>query len=194
MSKIKTAIYEMGDLHFPRELTEEELKKIAYHEAGHGLLHTLFEKEFNDDKLISLSIVPRGTSLGITRILDVESLPTIEELKREISFLMGGYAAEKVKGLKISESFAIFPDLKKATRIATNLATYEHPKVKNACNETRDEFDSRVENLITQAHETATKMITTHEKALDALAQKLIKKGFLSGNEVRRIVEENPPG
>jgi cell division protease FtsH len=86
---------EMGIKH-KRVFSEEERKKVAYHEAGHALA-TYFLQPFKD--VFKISIAARGETLGMVVPHPREELHvhTREELSGNIKSYLGSYAAEKLK-------------------------------------------------------------------------------------------------
>src|SRR5437764_8911814 len=75
-------------------LKKQEREMVAYHEAGHTIIH-LYTKLM--PPLYKVSIVPRGAALGVTTLLPDEdqNLESKKFLLEELLVLMGGRAAEK---------------------------------------------------------------------------------------------------
>lgn len=86
---------EMGIKH-KRVFSEEERKKVAYHEAGHAVA-TYFLQPFKD--VFKISIAARGETLGMVVPHPREELyvHTREELLGNIKSALGSYVAEKLK-------------------------------------------------------------------------------------------------
>jgi cell division protease FtsH len=86
---------EMGIKH-KRIFSQEERKKIAYHEAGHAIA-SYFLQPFHD--VFKASIASRGEALGIIVPHPREELHvhTKEELLGNIKSALGSYVAEKLK-------------------------------------------------------------------------------------------------
>src|SRR5436305_10529207 len=76
-------------------LKKQEREMVAYHEAGHTIIH-LYTKLM--PPLYKVSIIPRGSALGVTTLLPDEdqNIHSKELLLQELAVLMGGRAAEKV--------------------------------------------------------------------------------------------------
>jgi cell division protease FtsH len=86
---------EMGIKH-KRIFSQEERKKIAYHEAGHAIA-SYFLQPFHD--VFKASIASRGEALGMIVPHPREELHvhTKEELLGNIKSALGSYVAEKLK-------------------------------------------------------------------------------------------------
>jgi cell division protease FtsH len=86
---------EMGIKH-KRIFSEEERKKVAYHEAGHAVA-TYFLQPFHD--VFKISIASRGEALGmmVPRPREELHVHTREELLGNIKSALGSFAAEKLK-------------------------------------------------------------------------------------------------
>ena len=76
-------------------ITDEEKKNTAYHEAGHALVAGLLP---NSDPLHKVTIIPRGSSLGVTMQLPLDDKHTYtkEFLRTRLAILMGGRIAEEM--------------------------------------------------------------------------------------------------
>ena len=75
-------------------LKQKEREMVAYHEAGHTIIHLQTSLL---PPLYKVSIVPRGQALGVTTLLPDEdqNLQSKKFLLEELLVLMGGRAAEK---------------------------------------------------------------------------------------------------
>lgn len=103
-----------------RVLSDEERKKVAYHEAGHAILGEQLESA---NKVHKISIIPRGRSGGQTISLSERDmfLHTRKNLEDQIIMLMGGQAAEIHEFGEASSGAS--DDLKRASEIAMNMLT-----------------------------------------------------------------------
>ncbi len=102
------------------QLSPEEEKIVATHEAGHALIFYLYKRH---EEITRITLESGGTdALGF-----VESISrrpyfyTESRLRSEIGISLGGYAAEKLFFGEVSTGAS--QDLKKATAIATDMAT-----------------------------------------------------------------------
>ncbi|MBQ2241604.1 MAG: ATP-dependent zinc metalloprotease FtsH, partial [Clostridia bacterium] len=98
----------------------KELRKTAYHEAGHALVSYLLP---TPDPVHQISIIPAGRALGYTLNVPTEDKQSEyrEELKEEISVLLAGRAAEVLTFGDFSGGAS--NDIERATNIARKMVT-----------------------------------------------------------------------
>ena len=86
----------MGLARRSKVIQPAEREMIAYHEAGHALLHYHLE---HADPLHKVTIVPHGRALGVSFSLPENDMYTRGKgwLLDRITITMGGYAAEKLR-------------------------------------------------------------------------------------------------
>lgn len=103
-----------------RKLSEKEKEITSYHELGHAIVGYECKES---DPLHKISIVSRGSALGVTWFLPQEDQYTISKTKflDEICGLLGGRAAEKLIFNEITTGAS--NDIERASRIARNMAT-----------------------------------------------------------------------
>src|SRR5258705_1764257 len=137
-------------------LTKKEREMLAYHEAGHKMIHW---RTSLLPPLYKVSIVPRGRALGVTTFLPDEdqNLQSKKFLLEELLVLMGGRAAEKT--FYDSTTNGAAGDLDMARKIARRMIhdwgmgekLYYEPEQQNA----EAEINHLLEAADRQAHETA---------------------------------------
>ncbi|MDD5577685.1 MAG: ATP-dependent zinc metalloprotease FtsH [Methylobacter sp.] len=192
-----------------RVLNPEEKRRVAYHEAGHALVA---EHVPTGQPVHKISIIPRGVSaLGFTLQLPVEErfLSTEDELKDQITILLGGRNAEEIALGSISTGAQ--NDLEKASEIARNMVcslgmskklgslTYgkrqhmqfletELSEYRNYSDETARIIDTEVINLIMEGETRARKILSDNREALDKLANLLKEKEVISREEMLALL------
>lgn len=118
----------IGGIEKKQLMSEEERKRVAYHEAGHAVAGWFLE---HSDPLLKITIIPRSKgSLGFAQYLPNEvSLYTKEQLLDMIKTALGGRIAEEI--FYDSVTTGASDDIKKVTRIAQGLVhTYGmHSKI-----------------------------------------------------------------
>lgn len=102
-------------------LSDEEEKVVAFHEAGHALAFFLFSRQ---SEITRITLESGGSdSLGFVE--SINSKPnyfyTESKLKSEMGISLGGYAAEKVIFGEVSTGAA--QDLRKSTAVATSMVS-----------------------------------------------------------------------
>jgi len=188
-----------------RIISEEERRIIAYHEAGHALvMHHLP----NCDPVHKISIIARGMALGYTMPLPEEDryLQRKSKFLDELAGLLAGRAAEEIVFGDITTGAA--NDLEQATKLARAMVTRygmseklgpmtfgekqelvflgkEIGEQREYSEKVAQEIDEEVRKLVQQAYERAKEILRTHRDKLDRLAQALMEKETLEGEELK---------
>lgn len=191
-----------------RILSSKEKKIVAFHEVGHALVAALLK---NTDPVHKITIVPRTMgALGYTMQLPEEEkyLVTKEEMINEITILLGGRAAEEIEFNIVSTGAS--NDIEKATQTARNMVTIygmsdkfdmmglesvsnrylDGRAVQNCSDKTAAIADEEVLNLIRTAHDNAKKLLLENRNLLTKIAEKLLEKETIMGNEFMDLVKE----
>jgi cell division protease FtsH len=193
-----------------RMMNEKEKKIVAYHESGHALVAMSVPTA---DPVNKVTIIPRGiAALGYTQQLPTEDryLMTKEELLDRLSVLLGGRVAEEIIFGDISTGAQ--NDLQRATDIARSmvaeygmseklgLVTYTREKrplfleggmaspSREYSDETARAIDAEVSRLMKEAHDKVRKILNDEREHLELLAQTLLTKETVLGDEVKTIL------
>ena len=187
-------------------ISPEEKKIIAYHEVGHALVAA---KQKNSAPVPKITIIPRTSgALGYTLQVDEgeKSLMSKEELFNKIATFTGGRVAEELKFGSITTGAS--NDIEQATRLARGMITrfgmseefgmvaletinnqYLGGDTSLACsNETATKIDAAVVAVVKQAHEKAVGIIRENMHKLDEIAQFLLEKETITGEEFMEIL------
>ena len=188
-------------------ITADEKKVIAFHEAGHATTSWLLQYAH---PLVKVTIVPRGKSLGAAWYLPEErQITTKEQLYHEMIATMGGRAAEQVIFGKISTG--ALSDLEKVTKQAYAMVTYygldeaignlsyydstgqqDFSLTKPYSEKTAEIIDKQVSKLAEQAYQEAVSILSEHKDGLTQLANKLIEKEVIFGDDLEQIFGKRP--
>ncbi len=183
-------------------------KKItAYHEGGHAIV-THFQGD--TDPVHRISIVSRGMSLGHTLIPPSQDRlhHTKSRLLHMITSMLGGRAAEEVVFGDVTTGAS--NDFDQATQIARGMVVdygmsslgpinfgptqditewgksyYGQNPVSEA---TMSKIDNEVKRIIDECYVQAIALIKKNRKALDNVADELLKKESIDGDEFEKIV------
>ena len=187
-------------------ISPEEKKIIAYHEVGHALVAA---KQKNSAPVQKITIIPRTSgALGYTLQVDEgeKSLMSKEELFNKIATFTGGRVAEELKFGSVTTGAS--NDIEQATRLARGMITrfgmseefgmvaletinnqYLGGDTSLACsNETATKIDAAVVAVVKQAHEKAVGIIRENMHKLDEIAQFLLEKETITGEEFMEIL------
>jgi cell division protease FtsH len=182
-----------------RVLNAHEKQVVAFHEAGHALCGELLPTV---DRVHRISIVPRGRALGYTLNLPAEDryLKTREELLDYMTVLLGGRAAEQIVFGAITTGAS--DDLKRVADIAHSMvhefamgtaSIGRSPDGDVRLSETTLRIrDEERQSLIEDARRAAQKMIISHRRELDALAQELLVHEVLERDAIEKIMAGVP--
>lgn len=190
-------------------ITADEKKVIAFHEAGHATTSWLLQYAH---PLVKVTIVPRGKSLGAAWYLPEErQITTKEQLYHEMIATMGGRAAEQVVFGQISTG--ALSDLEKVTKQAFAMVTYygldeeignlsyydstgqqDYSLTKPYSEKTAETIDKQVSKLVEKAYQEALDILSNHKEGLSQLAQKLIEKEVIFGDDLETIFGKRPWG
>ena len=98
-----------------RKMSEEERKRVSFHEAGHTIMSFILK---NTNHPIKVSILPRGeNALGFSQSKpDDKKLYTQDYLMAQICVLLGGRVAEKI--LYNNYSSGAYDDIERVTKLA----------------------------------------------------------------------------
>ena len=188
-------------------ITQDEKRVIAFHEAGHATTSWLLQYAH---PLVKVTIVPRGKSLGAAWYLPEErQITTKEQLYHEMIATMGGRAAEQVVFGQISTG--ALSDLEKATKQAFAMVTYygldeeignlsyydstgqqDYAFTKPYSEKTAEVIDKEVSKLVEKAYAEAQKILQEHREGLATLANKLIEKEVIYGEDLEQIFGKRP--
>ncbi|RLA89458.1 MAG: cell division protein FtsH [Deltaproteobacteria bacterium] len=192
-------------------LSEEEKKNTAYHESGHTLVARLLP---GTDPIHKVTIIPRGRALGITQQLPLDEKHTYskEYLINTLIVLLGGRAAEELVLHHLTTGAG--NDIERATELARKMVcdwgmsdelgplTFgkreeqiflgrEISQHRDYSEETARKIDAEIKNLIMSCHQQASELLRTNLSKLHALAQALLVKETLSGEEIDDIINNS---
>ncbi len=191
-----------------KTINQKEKEIVAYHEIGHALVAA---KQNDSAPVHKITIIPRTSgALGYTMQVDTDehNLMSKEELFNKITTLTGGRAAEEVVFNYVTSGAA--NDIEQATRIARTMVTrfgmsdnYDMMALETVTNqylggdaslicspETASRIDDEVLSIIKDAHNKATKILKENRKLLDDLSKYLLDKETITGEEFKKIVDD----
>ncbi len=178
---------------------EKDLRKTAYHEAGHAVLSYLL---LPDIKIEQVTITPRAEALGFVSYSD-EFIANIskEELFNDICVALAGRIAKLKKFPEEGEDTGAAQDLEQATWAAYNLIAafgmdeeigYIHidTLVQNVDRDLyKSQIEERIAYWIKKARQKSEEMVVAHWEKIEKVAQALIQKEMIDAEELKRIME-----
>ncbi|WP_105013913.1 ATP-dependent zinc metalloprotease FtsH [Salinibacter sp. 10B] len=190
-------------------LDDEERKLLAYHEAGHAIVAAVLA---NADPVHKVTIVPRGKAMGVTQQLPEKDKYLYREdyILDRLSVIMGGRAAEEI--IFDTATSGAENDLKQVRKMARKMVLdwgmgerFKHialgedqgsvflgeelAKGRDYSDETAREVDEEIQRITANAFQRAVDTLTEHRNAFDRLAELLIEREEVPGDEVLRLVD-----
>ena len=192
-----------------RVLNDREKKITAFHESGHALVALITP---DTDPLHKVSIIPRGAhALGYTMQLPIEDRYTMskKELLARMTVMMGGRVAEELVFKEITTGAQ--NDIETATDLARRMVcefgmsdrlgslTYGKRErqmflgrdlfeERNYSEQTAILIDEEIRRLVDGSYERARQTLMAHRAQLDTLANVLLEKEVLDGEEVTKLI------
>ncbi|GMK56466.1 hypothetical protein CspeluHIS016_0303060 [Cutaneotrichosporon spelunceum] len=180
-------------------VTEDAKKATAYHEGGHALvaLHTP-----GADPLHKVTIMPRGSALGITFLLpemDKDSRNR-KEYQAMIDVALGGRAAEELIYGEDGTTSGCSSDLVNATNVATRmvrtfgysdkvgLVAHEDDQSRFLSDQTKDLIESEIKLFLDDGMARVRHLLKTRENELHTLAAALVEYETLDLDEVKQVL------
>jgi ATP-dependent Zn protease len=162
---------------------------IAYHEAGHTMIHLHTSLL---PPLYKVSIVPRGQALGVTTLLPDEdqNLQSKNFLLEELLVLMGGRAAEKTFYGSTTNGAA--GDLDMARKIARKMIHEWGMGEKLYYEAEQEQAETEINRLLESADNQAREIIQDQKENTAKLAQALLARETLGAQEVLSLLNLSP--
>ncbi len=190
-------------------VTNERDKRLtALHEAGHAMVVKLYS---STEKVDRISIIPAGMAGGYTayRPDEDKTYVTKSQLFEEIVVALGGKAAEEVVLNEVSTGASA--DLKQANSVALNMVSKygmsevlgnmvfdsgsnevflgkEYGHTRSYSEETAALIDKEVKRIIDEAFHKAKQLLTDHIDKLNTIADVLIEKEKIEGDEFEALM------
>jgi cell division protease FtsH len=193
-----------------RVMSTKERRIVAYHESGHAIVASILP---GLDPVHKISIVQRGFgALGYTMQLPLEDryLMTRGDLLSQLAVLLGGRTAEEIALEEISTGAS--NDLQRATDTARAMVTewgmsdelgainYDGNKRAKFLDmpfpqergmygeETARKIDAEIKRILTDAHDTARRILTDQRANLEGVTKRLLEIEVMEGDELRAIL------
>lgn len=192
-------------------ISPKEKRIVAYHEIGHALVAA---RQTESAPVHKITIVPRTSgALGYTMQVDESEhyLMTKEEAENKIATLTGGRAAEEVVFGTVTTGAS--NDIEQATRIAramvvrygmsdafgmVALECQSNPYLASegsltCSSDTAARVDAEIIAIVERAHQRAVQILKENEIALHKLADHLLERETITGEEFMELLKEVSP-
>ncbi|MGQ9635051.1 MAG: ATP-dependent zinc metalloprotease FtsH [Bryobacteraceae bacterium] len=192
-------------------ISEEEKRNTAYHEAGHALVAAMLP---NADPVHKVTIIPRGMALGVTMQLPMDDKHsyTKEYLEARLAILMAGRIAEEKFMNHVTTGAG--NDIEQATELAHKMVCEwgmsemgplsfgkkeeqiflgrEIAQHRDYSEATAIQIDNEVRRLVISGYQRAKQIIEEHADGLVRIAEALLEREVLDGNEIKQLIAGIP--
>jgi cell division protease FtsH len=196
------------------QLTEDERKLTAYHEAGHAIVSI---KIPGLDPLHKVTIIPRGRALGLTTWLPEHDRRNVTKhwLEGNLACSFGGRVAEELVfgAEKITTGAA--GDIEQATALARRMVTQwgmsnkvgmiavgdreqeiflgrEISQRREVSEQMAEVVDGEIKRLIDDAYARASEILAGNRELLDRMADALLDRETLDRDEIMMLSRSEP--
>ena len=195
-----------------RAMKDDEKKKTAYHEAGHAMIAYHLQL----DPVQQISIIPSGRALGYTLNPPTEDKYSEykSELKKEISMLLGGRAAEEIIYDDVTGGAS--NDIERATKIAKKMIMRlgmsdtlgpraygnnqsevflgrDFSASQDYSEELAAKIDNEINSIIISAYDKAKDILKGDIHRLHFIAEFLLKNEVMDGDQFKAVMESECP-
>jgi cell division protease FtsH len=196
------------------QLTEEERRLTAYHEAGHAVVAI---KTPGSDPIHKVTIVPRGRALGLTASLPETDRHnyTKQWLLGNLAMLYGGRVAEEIVFGPEQVTTGAGNDIERATSLARRMVTQfgmservgvmavgdreqeiflgrELVQRRDISEQTAMLVDAEIKRLLDEAYARAKAIVQEHRDLLERIAAALLERETIDGEDLAHLVQGRP--
>jgi cell division protease FtsH len=197
-----------------RRLTEQQKRRVAFHEVGHALIAAYSP---NADQVRKITIIPHGhAALGYTMQVPTEDqfLLSQAELLTRLRGMLGGRASEELEYGDLTTGAQ--NDLEHATALARQMiclygmsekvgmanCAQRAPaylpgqpfQLQRDCSEqTAREIDEDVKRILNESYAEAKEVLTAHRADLQRVVAELLKRETLDGETLYQLIGKEMP-
>ena len=194
-------------------MTPDDKKLTAFHEAGHAVVTAFLA---HHDPVHEVSIIPRGVAGGYTYYVPKidKTYQSRNEMLDSLVSCLGGRTAEELCMDDVSTGAS--GDLQQATSLARNMITRygmsdaigmislgssrdeiflgrDFASTQNYSEATAAKIDAEIRRFLDEAHQKAKQILTDHRSELCTVANTLIEKEKITGEEFYAILGMEAP-
>ncbi len=178
-----------------RAMSQEDRRRLAYHEAGHAVARYLLSRK--KDRLVKVTIVRHGDALGFAAWKPLEERHTAseQELRAELRTMLASRAAEELfLGTRLS---GVLDDFRRATQLAGAMvgalgmegSLYSPLFIQGLGQQVTPDpqMKKMIERLLNQSMESVRRLLEENAPFVHAIAEALMERDEISGDEVEEI-------
>lgn len=177
-----------------RGLTDEDRRRLAYHEAGHAVAQVKLK---NWERLTKVTIIRHGDALGLAAWKPVEEKRVLirEELLASIQVSLASRAAEEL--FLGSQTLGVTSDFAGATHLAFQMLSfwgmdgsfYSSLPFGPAVDATDPRMKRKIDQVLEQEYRKVKGLLSEYSGAMHELAQELIANDEVDGQDVEDMVQ-----
>lgn len=179
-----------------RVYTEEQMKRVAIHEAGHAIMGMLSD-DFDD--IEKVSILPRGSAGGVTVFVPdenaIDGWYTKSYLLKKIRVGLGGHAAEELVYGSDEITNGAVSDFELVSNIATTMVKRfgfsdvgKFAIADDASQDTKAMVDRTVRTIVHEEYARVMHTLGQYRRSLDILADLLMHRETIDGADAVKIL------
>lgn len=190
-----------------RKMRPADIKLTAYHEAGHAFVSAHYADIA--DPIHKATIIPRGRALGMVQHLPIDDKVSMSlaEVRANLSIDMAGRVAEEIFFGADKITTGAESDIEMATRLARRSITMAglsnkigpvainqvqsfgtRVPLETASQKTAEAVDAEIRAWVDAAYNDAKKILTKNKNTVAKLAEELLKRETLTGDEIMEII------
>jgi cell division protease FtsH len=176
-----------------KSMSQEEKRRIAYHETGHAFAQIKLQPK---ERLSKVTIIRHGSALGLSaaKPLEEQYLKTKEQLLADIQISLASKAAERL--FLGTETTGMGGDLPAATRMAAyylgmcGMGGSLYAPLAFGQFQPDGELKHQIEILLDEQYKSVRLLLEANRETVTAIAEALLVREELDGDEVLEIVRE----
>ncbi|MGI6284955.1 AAA family ATPase [Neomoorella humiferrea] len=172
-----------------RKPADDELYRLAIHEAGHAIVGELLRPR----SISHVTITSRGQALGYTRQKPENDmyLYTRDYLEAQMDICLAGAVAEDM--ILGNRSTGSLNDFKEAIRLARVIITAGLSDLGVVAEEnlTKEQMHNASSAIINQEEKKVMVLLRPYQETLKVLATRLVEKETVTGRELRALLQDN---
>jgi cell division protease FtsH len=190
-------------------LSDEDRKRVAYHEGGHAIVGMLTP---GADPVRKVSIIPRGMALGVTLSAPELDKANYEEhyLLTKIKVALGGRVAEEIVYGTITTGaesdieqltgiaramvgrWGMSPALGPVAVLPSEARGPLLPGASEVSQDTQRLIDQEVQRIVEENHSEVTRLLTEHRAKLESLVAALLERETLDQDAAYAAAQVDP--
>ena len=178
-----------------RKMSEDERRRVSYHEAGHAIMSYILKYTNHP---IKVSILPRGeNTLGFSQSKpDDKKLYTQDYLMAQISVLLGGRVAEKI--MYNNYSSGAYDDIERVTKLVkewfcswgmdSNSGAINYDVLSHDNKSMSDEMVTKIKTFVKDMEKFTYQTLVQNKEHIISLGNLLLEKETITYDDVTNLL------